>query len=61
MFSGRHIKIGTLGEIESIQNKIKTSSRAEILALYRFIFENNGDRVNKEKVWEFIGFNFQDG
>ncbi|XP_018378449.1 PREDICTED: protein DEK-like [Trachymyrmex cornetzi] len=49
-----------LGQIVSIRDKIKTASRPAIQALYKLIFEKEGDRTSRHKLREFSGFTFQD-
>lgn len=48
-----------LAQIESIKNRIKTAPRKSILALYKLIFEEDGDRGNRNKLREFSGFEFE--
>lgn len=49
-----------LSDDKSIKNRIKTTPRKSILALYRLIFEEEGDRKNKSKQCEFSGFDFNE-
>lgn len=49
-----------LGQIVSIRDKIKSASRPAIQALYKLIFEEEGDRTSRRKLREFSGFTFQD-
>lgn len=50
----------TLGHIQSIADKIRTSSRPAIYALYRFVFEKDGDRTSRKQLRAFRGFDFDD-
>lgn len=50
----------TLGQIESVANKIRTSSRPAVYALYRLVFEKDGDRTSRKQLRSFHGFNFND-
>lgn len=49
-----------LGQIESVRDKIKTASHPAIQALYKLIFEQEGDRTSRSKLREFSGFTFRD-
>lgn len=50
----------TLGHIQSIADKIRTSSRPAIYALYRFVFEKDGDCTSRKQLRAFRGFDFDD-
>lgn len=50
----------TLGQIKSVANKIRFSSSRGIFALYRLIFEKNGDRTSRKLLRAFHGFDFDD-
>ncbi|KYQ53825.1 hypothetical protein ALC60_05452 [Trachymyrmex zeteki] len=48
----------TLGQIGPVADKIRTSSRPAVYALYRLIFEKDGDRTSRKQLRDFSGFNF---
>lgn len=48
----------TLGQIESVANKIRISSRPAVYALYRLVFEKDGDRTSRKQLRNFRGFDF---
>jgi len=50
----------SLGQITSVRDKIRIASRPAIQALYKLIFEKDGDRTSRRKLREFSGFTFQD-
>lgn len=50
----------TLGQIESVADKIRTSSRPAVYALYRLMFVKDGDRISRKQLRGFCGFNFDD-
>lgn len=45
-------------QIETIKQKIHTASTAAIAALHKFIFEEEGDRRNRQCLRDFSGFTF---
>lgn len=49
-----------LGQISTINKKIKAASRAVIVVMHNFIFEEDGDRNNRRLLREFRGFEFND-
>ncbi|XP_025992246.2 uncharacterized protein LOC113004129 [Solenopsis invicta] len=49
-----------LGQIPTIKQKIATASRAVIVVMHKFIFEEDGDRNNRRRLREFRGFEFSD-
>lgn len=48
-----------LEQIESIRLKLKIASRQAVYALYRLIFEKDGDRSSRKQLRQFPGFPFQ--
>ncbi|KYN05103.1 hypothetical protein ALC62_04006 [Cyphomyrmex costatus] len=50
----------TLGQIGPVADKIRTSSRPAVYALYRLIFEKEGDRTSRRQLRGFRGFDFND-
>lgn len=50
-----------LAQIEPIRQKIKTASTTAVRALHKFIFEEEGDRGNRQRLREFRGFKFREG
>lgn len=48
-----------LSQIPKVCEKIKLSSRATIVALHKLVFENDGDRSNRQRLREFKGFTFK--
>lgn len=50
----------TLGQIKPIADKIRTSSRPAIYALYRLVFKKDGDRTSRNQLRAFHGFDFDD-
>lgn len=48
-------------QIEPIRQKIKTASTTAVRALHKFIFEEDGDRGNRQWLREFQGFKFREG
>jgi len=50
----------TLGQIKSVADKIRTSSRPAVYALYRLVFEKDGDRTSRNQLRGFRGFDFDD-
>lgn len=48
----------TLGQIKTIADKIRMSSRLAIYALYRLVFEKDGNRTSRNHA--FRGFDFAD-
>lgn len=49
-------KMENLAQIESIQQKIKMTSTTTVKALHKCIFEEEGDRRNRQRLREFQGF-----
>lgn len=49
-----------LVQIENIEKQLKVASRSAIGALYRLVFQEEGDRKNRSKLREFSGFTFSD-
>ncbi|XP_029162923.1 protein DEK-like, partial [Nylanderia fulva] len=49
-----------LGQISAIKQKIAAASRAVIVVMHKFIFEEDGDRNNRRRLREFRGFEFND-
>lgn len=49
-----------LGQITTIKQKIDAASRAVIVVMHKFIFEEDGDRNNRRRLREFRGFEFND-
>lgn len=49
-----------LTQIEAVKQKIKVASTAAIKALHKFIFEEEGDRRNRQRLRDFRGFTFAD-
>ncbi|XP_011171540.1 uncharacterized protein LOC105204179 [Solenopsis invicta] len=49
-----------LGQIQQVANKIRTSSRPAVYALYRLVFEEEGNRASRKRLREFRGFDFND-
>lgn len=49
-----------LGQIPTIKQKIDAASRAVIVVMHKFIFEEDGDRNNRRRLREFRGFEFND-
>lgn len=49
-----------LVQIEYVKNQLKIAPRKAICALYKLIFEDEGDRKNRSKLREFSGFTFLD-
>ena len=45
-------------QIAHIKEKLKSASKAVILALHRLVFEKDGDRGNRQRLREFQGFQF---
>ena len=45
-----------LGDFECVREKLRTNSRAAVVVLHKFIFENEGDRGNRQRLREFEGF-----
>ena len=56
-----NFEMENLGQIATISEKIKTASKMEIRALHRFIFQEDGDRGNRQRLRTFPGFEFEDG
>lgn len=50
-----------LAQIETIEQKIRVASTAAIRALRQLIFENDGDRKNRQWLRDFQGFAFGRG
>lgn len=50
----------TLGQIQRVADKIKTSSRPAVYALYKLVFEEDGNRNSRKRLREFTGFHFND-
>ncbi|XP_067215243.1 uncharacterized protein [Linepithema humile] len=50
----------TLGQIKPVADKIRTSPRLAIYALYRLVFEKDGDRTSRKQLRSFRGFDFDD-
>jgi len=50
----------TLGQIKPVTDKIRTSSRPAVYALYRLVFEKDGDRTSRNQLRGFRGFDFDD-
>ncbi|XP_011705246.1 PREDICTED: protein DEK-like, partial [Wasmannia auropunctata] len=48
-----------LAQIETIKQKIRTASTAATTALHKLIFEEEGDRRNRQRIRDFQGFTFQ--
>jgi len=48
-----------LAQIETIKQKIRTASTAATTALHKFIFGEEGDRKNRQRLREFSGFTFR--
>lgn len=49
-----------LAQIEAVKQKIKVASIAAIRALHKLIFEEEGDRKNRQRLRDFRGFIFAD-
>ena len=49
-----------LVQIEYVEKQLKTAPRKGICALYKLIYEEEGDRRNRSKLREFSGFTFTD-
>lgn len=49
-----------LGQISSIKEKIKLSTRATITALHKMVFEEEGNRGNRQRLRECKGFSFRE-
>lgn len=47
-----------LSQIVHIKKKLKTASKPVILALHRIVFQQDGDRGNRQRLREFQGFDF---
>lgn len=48
-----------LAQIERIKQKIRIASASAIAALHKFIFEEEGDRRNRQRLRDFPGFTFR--
>lgn len=49
-----------LAQIETIKQKIRSATTAAIKALHQLIFENDGDRKNRQRLRDFQGFTFRE-
>lgn len=47
-----------LEQVKVVANNIKTSSMKAIKALHKLVFEEEGDRGNRKRLREFVGFAF---
>ncbi|XP_037806852.1 uncharacterized protein LOC119600595 isoform X1 [Lucilia sericata] len=47
-----------LGDFVTIRKNLSTAKRAVVVALHKLVFENEGDRQNRERLREFVGFDF---
>lgn len=50
-----------LAQNETVRQKIRTATTAAIKALHQLIFENDGDRKNRQRLRDFQGFTFREG
>jgi len=53
------VAMETLGQIKSVADKIRMSSRPAY-AVYRLVFEKDGDRTTRNQLRNFSGFDFDD-
>ncbi|XP_053956258.1 F-box/LRR-repeat protein 20-like [Anastrepha ludens] len=44
-----------------IKSSLRSGSKAKITTLYRYIFESEGDRSNRQRLREFCGFAYNEG
>lgn len=51
--------MANLAQFEPIKQKIRMASTTATTALHRFIFEEEGDRKNRQRLRDFRGFTFQ--
>lgn len=50
----------SLGQIPAINDVLKTAPAAPFRALHKFAFEEEGNRGNRKRLREFVGFKFAD-
>ncbi|GBN23523.1 hypothetical protein AVEN_166320-1 [Araneus ventricosus] len=49
----------TLNDIQEISTALKNCKTEKIKILHKFLFDSLGDRSNRKRIREFIGFDFQ--
>lgn len=49
-----------LGDFATVNNSLKTAKRAVVVAMHKFIYENEGDRNNRKRLRAFNGFDYEE-